>query len=75
LHSGLCISGADTQIEGKETVMPPVRFLLLIGLVIVAAALTLWLAALVSPAFGASSAWVLLPLLVAGALIVLRIRS
>jgi hypothetical protein len=75
LHSGLCISGADTQIEGKETVMPPARFLLLIGLVIVAAALTLWLAALVSPSFGTSSAWVLLPLLTAGALLLLRRRS
>jgi MYXO-CTERM domain-containing protein len=55
--------------------MPPARFLLLLGLVIAAAALTIWIAMLMAPVAGASAGWMLLPLLVAGLALVLRRRS
>lgn len=54
--------------------MPPARFLLVIGLVIAAAALTLWGGALVVSAAGLSSSLMVLPLVTAALALALRRR-
>ncbi len=55
--------------------MPPARFFLLIGIVIVAAALTIWGGALIAAAASAPTGWALLPLVAVALGLALRWRS